>query len=300
MDSRDALRHIPVLHTTVLKVLAPAPGETVLDVTLGLGGHAQAFLSAIGPTGLLIGLDADPRNLTLAAKLLDGKGPVKLIHANFRALDTLPLPPLDIVFADLGLSSPHVDDPTRGFTFRSEAPLDLRYDPENGRSASELIGVSTPDELFTIFSTFGEFPGSARLGRVLAGKSVATTTALKGIVEQVFGYRAPKLLPQVFQALRIAVNDELGALRCLLDAAPRLLSSRGRIGILSYHSLEDRLVKHAFRSLCTPEKNPETGKTVRPASFALLTPKPLTASSAEIADNPRARSVKFRAILRVS
>ncbi len=282
----------------VYSVLAPALGETVLDVTLGLGGHAERFLEAIGPTGRLIGLDADPRNLEVARERLQGRGVTELQHANFRDLASLKLPPIGILFADLGLSSPHLDDPNRGFTFRTDAPLDLRFDQSQGETAAALIARSDADGLFEIFRTYGEFAGGAKLSRALAGKDIATTFALKRTVENVFGYRAKALLPQIFQALRIAVNDELRALEHLLEVGPHLLCPGGRMGIISYHSLEDRPVKRAFRALASPEKAPLTGRTVRPAPFVLLTPKALVPSPDEIASNPRSRSAKFRVLKR--
>lgn len=290
--------HIPVLHTTVLRVLRPNPGDIVLDVTVGLAGHAQSFLEAIGPTGRLIGLDADPLNLDAARERLQGRGVIDLRHANFRDLTMLSLPPVDVLFADLGLSSPHLDDPMRGFTFRTDAALDLRFDQSSGRSAQEFIAESDGDELFHVFRTYGEFPGGARLARALAGKDVATTLALKQVVEEALGYRAKTLLPQVFQALRIAVNDELTALKVLLEDGLSSLKPAARIGIISYHSLEDRLVKSAFRKLSAPERDPVTGTVVSPAPFTLLTRKAIVPDAEEVKVNPRARSAKFRAIIR--
>lgn len=290
--------HIPVLHTTVLSVLAPQKGQSVLDVTLGLGGHAQGFLDLIGPSGRFTGLDADPRNLELAAQHLRAYDNARLLHVNFRNLAELELQPVDVLFADLGLSSPHIDDPARGFMFRSDAPLDMRFDPTAGATAAQLIRRSTPDSLFEIFRTFGQFPGGARLARMLAGTDVPTTFALKAVVESAFGYKANALLPQVFQALRIAVNDELGALAALLQVGPRLLQPGGRMGVISYHSLEDRLVKQAFRSLADPARDPVTGKVIEGAPFHLLTRKAIVPDAPEIAENPRARSAKFRAITR--
>lgn len=270
----------------------------MLDVTIGLGGHAAALLEAVGAQGRLIGLDADERNLTIARERLAGQGRADLRHANFRDLPTMDLPDVDVLFADLGLSSPHVDNPLRGFTFRFDAPLDLRYDPTRGETAAELVTRSTPEDLFQIFRTFGEFSGGARLGRALAGSTIATTDDLKRVVEVTFGYRAKALLPQIFQALRIAVNDELGALDVLLDAGPKLLKPGGRMGVISYHSLEDRSVKRAFRALTMPPKDPVTGRILRCAHFSLLTRRPLVPSPEEIAANPRARSAKFRALHR--
>ncbi len=290
--------HVPVLHTTVLTVLAPRSGERVLDVTLGLGGHAQLFLEAIGSTGTLIGLDTDERNLTVAKEKLEGRGATELFHASFRDLPALNLPEVDILFADLGLSSPHLDDPTRGFSFRFDGPLDMRLDASKGITAEQLILRSSAEELGHIFADYGQFAGSMRLGRTLAGSHVATTTALREAVEKAFGFKGKALLPQVFQALRIAVNQELDALNILLEHGPKMLRSGGRMGVISFHSLEDRAVKHTFRALTTAPKDPVTGKIAHPADFTLLTPHALAPSPDEITDNPRSRSAKFRAIRR--
>lgn len=297
----DVLRHAPVLRTTVLDTLAPVSGDTVLDVTLGLGGHAQAFLERIGPAGTLIGLDADKENLAHATeRLAPWKEHCTVVHANFSEIASLKFPPVDILFADLGLSSPHVDEASRGFSFRLDGPLDLRYDRSTGRAASSLIEQSDADAVGRIFAEYGEMRGSFRLARQIAGKRVETTSALKAEVEKAFGFRAPSLLPQVFQALRIAVNDELGALHALLQDGLALLSAGGRMGIISYHSLEDRIVKHLFRSLSTPPRDELTGKITQHAPYELLTRKPLIPSPGEIAENPRSRSAKFRAIRRAT
>ncbi|MBI5155704.1 16S rRNA (cytosine(1402)-N(4))-methyltransferase, partial [Candidatus Peregrinibacteria bacterium] len=194
--------HVPVLHTTVLTVLAPKPGERVLDVTLGLGGHAQLFLDAIGPAGTLTGLDTDERNLAVARRQLEGRGAAEFLHASFLDLPALNLPAVDILFADLGLSSPHLDDPARGFSFRFDGPLDMRLDASKGMTAEELILRSSAEELGHIFADYGQFAGSMRLGRVLAGSHIATTFDLKSAVEKAFGFKGKALLPQIFQALR--------------------------------------------------------------------------------------------------
>lgn len=291
-------QHIPVLQTTALQILAPTAGESVLDVTLGLGGHASSFLEKTSPDGMLTALDADMQNLMIAKNNLASYGDrVHFIHANFSQLAGLGLPPFDIVFADLGLSSPHVDDPERGFSFRFDGPLDLRYDRTSGKTAHQMIQSADEDELIEIFRHYGElFREAKKLAMNMAGKDIATTTDLKKIVEDAFGFRAKRILPQVFQALRIAVNDELHALRELLNAGIYLLKPGGRMGVISYHSLEDRMVKHHFRDLCTPEKDLLTGKISREAPFTLITPKAVVPSDSEIASNPRARSAKFRVI----
>ncbi len=296
------LRHVPVLETTVLHVLAPKPGENVLDCTLGLGGHSAAFLGAIGPEGTLTALDADTTNLEAARERLVPFGDrATLVHANFRDAGTLGLGTFDVVFADLGLSSPHVDDPERGFSFRTDGPLDLRYDRTSGRTAADLLEKSSEDEIVTLIHDLGEVHQFVRpLARLIAGKRIETTFEFKAKVEEIFTYRTPSILPRLFQALRIAVNDELGALNALLDAIPSLLKPGGRAGILSYHSLEDRFVKHRFKAWSEPDKDPLTGRTVAAAPFSLLTKKALVPEDEELAANPRSRSVKFRAVLKAS
>jgi 16S rRNA (cytosine1402-N4)-methyltransferase len=297
----NELQHIPVLKTTVLEVLAPQPGETVLDVTLGLAGHAQAFLEATAPNGRLIGLDADADNLVIARERLAPYGDrVTLHHVNFHRMAKLDLPEVDIVFGDLGLSSPHLDDPSRGFSFRFDGPLDLRFDRTTGRTASELIRASEAEDLASIFRSYGElYKEAGKLGRMLADTDVPTTTALKATVEKGFGFHGKGMMAQVFQALRIAVNDEMVALEEFLRVGTSILKPGGRIGVLSYHSLEDRMVKQAFRALCEHEKDPITGKIAVHAPFIPLTKKAIQASEEEIRENQRARSVKFRAIRKV-
>ncbi len=297
--------HIPVLHSAspgedspVLRLLASHSGEDVLDVTLGLGGHAEAFLEAIAPGGHYTGLDADTENLSFATKRLKRFGDrVKLLHTNFSELPHLGLKPVDIVFADLGLSSPHLDDGKRGFSFRSDAPLDLRFDRTSGKTGTDFLRTGSVHEIATALRDYGEIERPGPLARALSeafAAGAATTTDVRSIVEKTYGYKAPSLLPQVFQAIRIEVNDEIGALKTLLSQIPILLKPGGRAGIISYHSLEDRLVKDAFRSLCVTDKDPVTGADLRPADFEILTKKPVTPDEKEIARNPRSRSAKFR------
>lgn len=291
--------HTPVLLETVTAMLDPAPGETALDVTVGLGGHAAAFLERTAPDGSLTGLDADPENLALARSRLAPYGKrVRLLHANFRDIASLRLPPVDLLFADLGLSSPHLDDPLRGFSFRAEALLDLRFDRTAGMPASLWLQDVAERELVRVLRDDGELPGAARLARALKASAVATTSDVLRIAEETYGWRAKSFLPQIFQALRIAVNDELGSLEAFLNFAPKLLRPGGRLGIIGYHSLEDRRVKQAFRALTTPPKDPRTGQDAAPAAFMLLTKKAVVPTPAEVAENPRARSAKFRALRR--
>lgn len=279
--------HTPVLLSEVIKILAPKKGETVVDATIGLGGHSKAFFERIGRKGKLIGIDADATNLAKAAKALRGAN-VQLIQGNFR--ECLP-DSCDILFADLGVSSPHFDDPARGFSFREVGPLDSRYDQKSGQSASEFIRQTSEKNLAAVFHEFGELPKSALLACAIKRTCPKTTVELVDIVSEVFGWRGKHMLPQVFQALRIAVNDELGALRILLDRGPMLLKSGGRMGIISYHSLEDRLVKRRFMALTSAV---EQGQ----ATYVLLTKKAVKPTMEEIEMNPRARSAVFRAILK--
>jgi 16S rRNA (cytosine1402-N4)-methyltransferase len=302
----DFHRHISVLggdfEPSVFTFLEPRPGETVIDATLGLAGHAERFLKQTGPDGRLIGLDADEKNLALAKERLAPFGDrVAFIHANFAAIASLDLH-CNILFVDLGVSSPHFDDPSRGFTFRHDAPLDLRYDQTRGKTAAEWLGNAREEEIARVLREYGELSGAGRLAlclrkRAAMGK-LATTTDVRVCAEEIFAYKAPQALPQIFQAFRIHVNGELDALQSLLAAIPQLLTPGGRAGIISYHSLEDRLVKQAFKLLCTDEKNELTGAVAVPSPFVSLTKKAVVPSEAEIAANPRARSARFRAIRR--
>lgn len=289
--------HIPVLAAEIIDILQPNKGESVLDVTLGLGGHAKLFAEKIGAEGSLTGLDADAQNLKSAKQILSSaKATMHFHHINFRDIAQLSLSPFDIIFADLGVSSPHLDDQSRGFSFRADAPLDMRYDVSSGLTAAELIAKSSEEELQDILGEYGEVRHSRKLSLLLFKQKPTTTAELAQCVEQVVGFRAPALLPQVFQALRIAVNDEMGALSELLATAPMLLKQGGRLGIISYHSLEDRQVKVIFKNVTTPKKDTHTGQDIGVAPFLLLTKRAVVPSEEEEERNPRSRSAKFRAI----
>lgn len=286
------MQHTPVLLREALELLDPKPGEVIVDVTLGLGGHAAKFLEKIGSRGKLIGIDADEKNLAEARKKLTGKN-VTLIHGNFRDLPSLlsqsTITTCDILFADLGLSSPHLDDPERGFSFRTDAPLDLRFDQTHGENALELLRDSKEANLLRIFREYGELPDARPLVQIIVtGRKkhpLGRTSDLVASAEEAYGWRAQKLLPQIFQALRIAVNDEMGALTSLLEHGPLLLSQGGRMAVMSYHSLEDRMVKLRFASLAP------RGAV---SQYELLTPKPIKPTIEEIKANPRSRSAKLR------
>lgn len=295
--------HIPVLLEPLLEILDPQPGELLIDCTLGAGGHAAAIMEKTGPNGQLIGLDADTDNLATARERLARYGDrVRLIHTNFRHAGELHLPSADIILADLGLSSMHVDEAERGFSFREEGPLDLRFDRSTGKTGAELLNHAREEELIRLFGKLGELPSAPKLAstvyKAARKHALSTTQDLARITQDVYGYRAPGFLPQVFQAVRMAVNDELGALESLLRAAKGLLKPGGRLGIITFHSLEDRLVKDTFREWSTAERDPVTGQDAASAPFDLLTRKPVMPDEAEVEQNPRSRSAKFRAVRR--
>jgi 16S rRNA (cytosine1402-N4)-methyltransferase len=289
-------QHVPVMLREVLELLDPQPGQVVVDATVGAGGHARAILDRIGATGRLIGIDQDPDMLSRAAHALSG-GPVVLVQRNFEdlraVLDELEIPAVDRILADVGFSSDQLADPRRGFSFQSEGPLDMRLDPTGGQPAHQLVNRLGERELADIFWTYGEERHSRRVARRIAEARqktpIMTTTQLADLVRAcVPRSRKHPIDPatRVFQALRIAVNDELGALERFLEAAPGCLKAGGRIAVISFHSLEDRLVKQAFRR--------------RPELFTDLTRKPLQASVEESRSNPRARSAKLRVAARAS
>jgi 16S rRNA (cytosine1402-N4)-methyltransferase len=298
--------HKSVLLAEAVKLLAPQPGDTVLDVTLGLGGHSEAFLREIGPTGQLIAIDADTDNIrTAQARLSPYKNQLDIHHRNFKTIGEIMPLSVDVVFADLGLSSPHIDDVSRGFTFRQSAPLDLRYDRTSGQTAAQFLSEASEDDILSVLRTYGEVDKAKQLAKELKEKfqargSDGKTDDVKSVVEKLFGYKAPSVLPQIFQALRIAVNDELGAVSILLDVLPEIVKPGGRIGIISYHSLEDRLVKNAFKELCSVPKNEITGQDIGKPSWELVTKKPVCPSEAELIENPRSRSAKFRVLRRLA
>lgn len=282
--------HTPVLLTEVLQLAAPTPGGAVLDGTLGLGGHAEALLCAVGPTGSFIGLDTDQRNLALAAeRLAPFASQLLLKNLNFRKLSEVAEPEsLDIVLLDLGISSLHLDAAERGFAFRLAGPLDMRLDATRGETAAQLLHRASVPELTQIFRDYGEIRASLPLAQAikthLRTGRLDTTIQLAELVTEVVSGR---VLAQVFQALRIAVNDELGALKEALPAALSALRSGGRLVVISFHSLEDRLVKNIFRDW-------------KKAGIAeLLTKKPITPTETEIEQNPRARSALLRALRKI-
>jgi 16S rRNA (cytosine1402-N4)-methyltransferase len=306
-------QHVPVLLEETLGFLAPErrPGGLFVDATLGLGGHAEALLWR-APEARLLGLDRDPQALELAARRLEAFGDrVRLEHAVFDRLEDV-LGRLGIdrvagVLADLGVSSLQLDLPERGFSFRRDGPLDMRMGIAEV-TAAELVNQSSEEELERIFREYGEERHARRIARAIARARaeapITTTGQLKSLIDRIKGWAAhqEKIDPatRVFQALRIEVNQELTGLERLIDETVRLLEPDGRLVIISYHSLEDRIVKNRMRAMAQGEVDPVTG---RPRSetqlIEVLTRKPVRPTEEEIAFNPRSRSAKLRAARRI-
>ena len=300
-DTAAALgpRHVAVLPAEVLTLLQPAPGQVFVDCTVGAGGHARLLAERLGPDGLLIGSDQDPTMLELARPLLDkGSCRVELRHANFEHLPTvlakLGIPAVDGVLADLGFCSDQLEAAGRGLSFQQTGPLDMRLDCSRGQTAADLLRHLGERDLADLIYQYGEERFSRRIARRLVEarqrEPLLTTEQLAEVVRRCVPRPKGKRggidpATRTFQALRIAVNDELGALERLLKALPRCVKPGGRVALISFHSLEDRQVKQALR-------NREI--------WQQLTRKPIQATEAELATNPRARSAKLRAAVRGS
>lgn len=306
-------QHTPVLVAETLELLAPARGGLFVDATVGLGGHAAALLAAY-PAARLLGIDRDPDALSRAAERLAPFGArVRLVEGDFHRLEELlggeGIDRISGFLADLGVSSLQLDTPERGFSFRFDAPLDMRMG-RRGPSAADLVNSSSEGELETILREYGEERQARRIARAIvaarAEEPITTTAELKTLIDRVKG-RAPgeregRVDPatRVFQALRIAVNRELAGLREAVEQAVRLLELDGRLVVISYHSLEDRIVKNTVRDLARGEIDQITGRPhAETQAIEVLTKKPLRPSEAEVASNPRARSARLRAARRI-
>ncbi|HEX6323019.1 MAG TPA: 16S rRNA (cytosine(1402)-N(4))-methyltransferase RsmH [Vicinamibacterales bacterium] len=297
--------HAPVLLSETVALLQPSPGGTFVDCTLGLGGHAAALLEA--GAGRVIGLDRDPRALALAGERLSHWGDrVVLVHADYRDLPAVlaerGIDAVDGALADLGVSSMQLDEPSRGFSFRADGPLDMRMDPTRGETAASMLAVVDEQELADVIYRFGEERKSRRVARAIVEARreapIETTARLASIVRRAAGggtYQRIDPATRTFQALRIWVNRELDGLDTFIADAARALRAGGRLVIIAFHSLEDRIVKHTMRMLGKGDGGIRGEGLVR-----VLTKKPITASDEEVAGNPRARSAKLRAVERVA
>ncbi|MBT4120045.1 MAG: 16S rRNA (cytosine(1402)-N(4))-methyltransferase RsmH [Candidatus Peribacter sp.] len=289
--------HESVLINEVLETLSPQSGDRILDLTLGLGGHASALLEKAGPKGSLVGIDADEQNLVVARQRLEKQSnQCEFVHSNFKQLPELELGKFDVILADLGVSSPHFDDADRGFSFRKDGPLDMRFDRSQGRTAAEIIQKYTELELSEILRDFGEVPQHDKIAGALKRENPQSTHQAYGVIESVNTRDAKKNAQKVFQALRIEVNNELEALDTVLETAPEMLNSEGRLGIISFHSLEDRRVKQKFRALSSVEKDNTTGADIGKPLFSEIKRKPIKPSTEEIENNPRSRSAVLRVL----
>ena len=292
--------HLPVMLEETLRCLAPRPGETMLDGTLGLGGHAAEILSRLSPGGELMGLDRDPEALALAAKRLDGVGGAyRLLHGTFDRVGEL-LKELEIssdgafdgLLLDLGVSSMQLDRAERGFSFRNDGPLDMRMDPGEEESAASWLAQAAVEEIARVIRRYGEEPQAGKIARAIdrgrRERPITTTTELSSLIEELVPRRGKKIHPatKTFQAIRIAVNRELDCLRDALEKLDRYMKPGGRVVVLSYHSLEDRLVKTVFRD------------RVREGLFISHPDGLQRPTQTEVQSNPRSRSARLRAVIR--
>jgi 16S rRNA (cytosine1402-N4)-methyltransferase len=310
--------HLPVLVDEVMSTLAPAPGSLQIDATVGGGGHTERILEATNPDGRLLGLDADGAAIARVDRRLQPRFGDRLVlrQANFRDIGNVApeegFGQVDGCLFDLGLSSFQLADAERGFGIRTGGPLDMRFDTSRGVPAAELLSTLDARELTALFRRYGEEPQAARIARAIVEARrtapVSTAEELADLIQRIApgaprGRRRIHPATRVFQALRIAVNEELDALQEALAAAIELLRPGGRLVVLSYHSLEDRIVKRFFQSerrgcICPPDlpvcvcgRNPR---------LRLVTRRSVTPSPAEVASNPRARSARLRAAERLA
>ena len=292
------IRHLPVLLEPILTALSPRPGQTIVDCTAGLGGHSGALLEKITPNGKLIGIDFDPANLAIArAKLESMGGNFEFFHNNFAALPTVlgqaGVEQVDAILADLGVASPQIDDPARGFSYRQPGPLDMRMDSSRGQPASALINRLSEREIEAALLELGDETDAPQIARLIVDrrkiKPIETTQDLMAIVCEARDFTlkraaGAKLHPaaRTFQALRILVNRELANLDRLLAVIPQCLKPGGVAAIISFHSGEDRRVKAAFRAGLTG------------GIYSSISPDPIIADDEERETNPRSRSAKLR------
>jgi len=276
--------HRPIMVQEILEALDPQPGDLAVDCTLGYGGHAEALLRAIQPGGRLIGLDIDPIEFAKTVERLRAKGYGSDIFAavpkSFAGIANILEEPADLILADLGLSSMQIDNPERGFTFKSDGPLDLRMNPQRGQPASAMLTKITTAKLSMLLSENSDEPDADRIAAAILKSPPATTTELSVLVRSTGADE--DAVRRVFQALRIAVNDEFGALESLLRNLPKCLKPGGRVAVLTFHSGEDRRVKKSFQALYRERLYSEIAEDV------------IRATPEERRSNPRSSSAKLR------
>ena len=296
--------HQPVLYHEIIHALQPKNAGCYVDGTLGAGGHARGILEACAPDGCLLGLDVDPQALALARETLAPYGErARLIQASYDSLaETLReigWDEVDGILLDLGLSSMQLDTPERGFSFQQDAPLDMRFDPDSPTTAADLVNTLPQDELADLIYRYGEERASRRIAQaILKARPLQTTRQLAAVIETVLP-RKRHIHPatKTFQALRIAVNEELDKIKNVLPQAVAALRPGGRLAVISFHSLEDRIVKAYFRKesrdcICPPKQPICT--CGHKATLKEISKKPIIPGEAEMEANPRARSAKLR------
>lgn len=310
LNSPRADLHTPVLLQETVELLKVRPGGRYIDGTVGAGGHAAAILDASQPGGSLLGLDADPQALEIARERLASYGSsVILANANFRDLLEVcrshHFIPVDGILLDLGMSSVQLEDTQRGFSFRFDAPLDMRFNPDQPTTAADILNHSSEAEIARILHEYGEERHSRRIARrIVAGRPVTSAHQLVKIVESVASRGSGRIHPatRTFQALRIAVNQELSSLQEALRQSLEVLRSGGRLVVISYHSLEDRTVKqfmaHESRSCICPPDAPVC-TCGHEATLKVVTRKAVVPGEEEIQSNPRSRSARLRSAERL-
>lgn len=303
-------RHIPVMVPESLETLNVQAGGRYIDGTAGEGGHSKAILNASEPGGQVLAMDADQEAVGVAADRLSGYGDAFLaVNANFRDLRITALRhdfvPVHGVLFDLGVSSLQLDRETRGFSFRRSDPLDMRFSIDQRVTAADIVNRYAQDELADLIYRLGDERASRRIAAaIVRNRPVETSLQLAQVIQSVIPRRGAKIHPatRTFQAVRIAVNDELSALETALQQAVSLIGQGGRLVVISYHSLEDRIVKNLFRReskdcICPPGTPICTCE--HQATLKLITKRPMTPSKAEVDSNPRSRSAKLRAAERI-
>ena len=297
--------HVPVLLDEVVAGLQPRPGNRFIDCTIGLGGHAAAILERILPSGTLLGIDADPQAIKISQeKFRDYGEAVILVNDNFANLEAIceryHFHPVDGILFDLGVSSLQLDTADRGFSFHLDAPLDMRFSPEQGLTASDIVNTFSEQDLAKLIERYGEERHSRRIARcIVQNRPVTTTVELARIVEQALAGRRTKIHPatRTFMALRIAVNSELQNLESALQQTVNLLRPGGRLTVISYHSLEDRVVKQFMRyaaSSCVCPPGTLICRCGHVPTLKLISRKVIKPTSLEIESNPRSRSARLR------
>jgi 16S rRNA (cytosine1402-N4)-methyltransferase len=300
------MQHQPVLYHEIIHALQPQNAGQYVDGTVGAGGHAHGILEACTPDGRLLGLDVDPQAIALARETLAPYGErVRLIQASYdsltKKLREIGWETVDGILLDLGLSSMQLDTPERGFSFQQDAPLDMRFDPASPTTAADLVNSLPGDDLADLIYRYGEERASRRIAQaIVKARPLQTTRQLAAVIESVLPRRG-RVHPatRTFQALRIAVNQELERVENVLPQATAALKSGGRLAVISFHSLEDRIVKEYFRSESKDLVNPPYERIYEVEKIATLKEinrKVIIPGEAEITTNPRARSAKLRVV----